>query len=152
MGRWFESNAAHCEFVDCRLQIDDVTETVQSSNHDSEICNFPGCPYRLARPRTRPFQGCNAGSNPAGDATVNEGLQKCSPFLLFVEASMHICCEVFLKRRIHSSPGLNPMNNKRFDRGLFPEPPCKLVGEYFKVSLIKPSQHICLDVDTYLFV
>ena len=25
-------------------------------------------PYRLARPRTQPFQGCYAGSNPAGDA------------------------------------------------------------------------------------
>ncbi len=25
-------------------------------------------PHRLARPRTRPFQGCNTGSNPVGDA------------------------------------------------------------------------------------
>ena len=28
------------------------------------------CPHRLAWPRTSPFQGGNAGSNPAGDATV----------------------------------------------------------------------------------
>ena len=27
-------------------------------------------PHRLARPRTQPFQGCYAGSNPAGDANA----------------------------------------------------------------------------------
>src|SRR5512139_4197666 len=39
------------------------------------------CPHRLARPRTSPFQGGNAGSNPAGDAKEIRGLQQCSPFL-----------------------------------------------------------------------
>ena len=29
---------------------------------------FRHCPHRLVRPRTRPFRGRNAGSNPAGDA------------------------------------------------------------------------------------
>ena len=40
--------------------------------------NFPGIsasrPRRLARPRTSPFHGGNAGSNPAGDANVSKYL------------------------------------------------------------------------------
>ena len=31
-------------------------------------CRRSRCPRRLARPRTSPFHGGNAGSNPAGDA------------------------------------------------------------------------------------
>ena len=34
------------------------------------------CPHRLAWPRTSPFQGGNAGSNPAGDANKFKGLRK----------------------------------------------------------------------------
>ena len=41
------------------------------------------CPHRLAWPRTSPFQGGNAGSNPAGDASEIKGLREqalfCSP-------------------------------------------------------------------------
>lgn len=38
------------------------------------------CPHRLARPRTLPFQGSNAGSNPAGDAIEIKMLLLCSAF------------------------------------------------------------------------
>ena len=34
------------------------------------------CPHRLAWPRTSPFQGGNAGSNPAGDANKFRGLRE----------------------------------------------------------------------------
>ena len=36
-----------------------------------KLASFLKRPRRLARPRTSPFHGGNAGSNPAGDANID---------------------------------------------------------------------------------
>src|SRR5439155_719182 len=58
-------------------------QTLRTAKGDNHIFHFsngrvtigplrhlPACPHRLAWPRTRPFQGCNTGSNPVGDTNT----------------------------------------------------------------------------------
>ena len=46
---------------------------------------FVLCPHRLVRPRTPAFQAGNTGSNPVGDATIEQPLNHVSAALFNVE-------------------------------------------------------------------
>ena len=62
---WY--NLHNCVWFECGILL-------RSSPADARVrARFHGSPrpHRLARPRTQPFQGCYAGSNPAGDAMAS---------------------------------------------------------------------------------
>src|ERR1022692_3144995 len=51
------------------------------------------CPHRLARPRTPPFHGDNAGSNPAGDANLRRHAWRWPVvFVVLLAAGLLISC------------------------------------------------------------